>query len=121
MISLNDQRGKVILLDFWIKNCGPCIESVPHLNSLKEKFKSSNFEIISINSYDTKEEVNWFCNKHKSNYEVLLNGKEVAEKYGVSGFPAFFIIDKTGRIIFSHSGFGNSVNSAIEKVIKDAL
>lgn len=74
-ISLNELRGKVVLLDFWIKNCGPCIQSVPHLNYLKAKFKNEKFTLISINSYDSKEDVIWFCNKFKVKYPVLLNGK----------------------------------------------
>jgi peroxiredoxin len=120
-ISLNNLKGKVILLDFWIKNCGPCIESVPHLNKLKDKFQNNNFELLSINSYDSKEDIKWFFDKHKIKYTILMNGKDVAEKYGVSGFPSFFIIDKTGKIIYSREGFEDSVQSEIEAIIKNAL
>lgn len=120
-ISLSDLKGKVILLDFWIKNCGPCIQSVPHLNELKKKYKSKDVEIISINSYDSKEDVNWFYKKYKIDYTVLLNGKGVAAKYGVNAFPTFFIIDKTGKIIYSKAGFNESVQAEVEKVIKQVL
>jgi len=121
MLQLHELKGNVILIDFWIKNCGPCILSVPHLNELKEKFKNQNLKIISINAYDSKEEVQWFYEKHKINYTVLLNGKDIAEQYGVSGFPAFFIIDKSGKIIFSQAGFNDSDQSAIESIIKKSL
>jgi thiol-disulfide isomerase/thioredoxin len=121
VVSLSDLKGQVILLDFWIKNCGPCIQSVPHLNELQNKFKNEDFKIISINSYDSKEDVNWFCNKHKVNYPVLLNGKSIADKYGVSGFPAFFIIDKTGKIIYAHVGYSESTQLEVERVIDAAL
>jgi thiol-disulfide isomerase/thioredoxin len=121
ILSLTDLKGNVILLDFWIKNCGPCIQSVPHLNELQDKFKGKNFKIISINSYDSREDVSWFCNKHKTNFSVLLNGKEVAEKYGVNGFPTFFIIDKEGKIIYSGAGYDKSIQSEVEHVIEKAL
>lgn len=121
MISLSDLKGKVILLDFWIKNCGPCIQSVPHLNELHNKFKGNDFQIVGINSYDSKEDVSWFCNKHKISYPVLLHGKAVAEEYGVSGFPTFFVIDKTGKIIYSSTGYEAAVQSEVEQVIKNAL
>ncbi len=120
-IALSDLKGQVILLDFWIKNCGACIRSVPHLNELQKKFKNKNFKLISINSYDSKEEVNWFSNKHKVNYPVLLNGNSVAEKYGVSGFPTFFIIDKAGKIIYSKAGYDVSTQSEVERIISAAL
>lgn len=120
-LSLNDLRGKVILLDFWIKNCGACIQSVQHLNKLEDKFKDKTFKIISINSYDPIEDVSWFCKKHNIKFPVLLNGKEVAEKYGVNGFPAFFIIDKEGKIIYSNAGYNKSIESEVELIIEKAL
>ena len=121
LISLSDLKGKVVLLDFWIKSCAPCIESVPHLNDLQNLFKDKDFKIISINSYDSKEDVKSFCQKHKVDYTVLLNGKEIAEKYGVCGFPTFFIIDNTGKIIYSHAGYETSLQLKIEQIIKNAL
>lgn len=119
--SLSNLKGKVILLDFWIKNCGSCILSVPHLNKLLERFQNMDFELISINSYDSKGDVGKFFNKHKIKYPVLLNGKTIAENYGVSAFPTFFVIDKSGKIIYSQTGFDESSTSKIEKIIKKAL
>lgn len=120
-ISLSELKGQVILLDFWIKNCGPCIQSVPHLNELQSKFKDKNFKLISINAYDSKEDINWFCNKYKANYSVLLNGKSVAEKYGVSAFPTFFIIDKAGKIIYATAGYNAVTQYEVERIIAGAL
>lgn len=120
-LSLSEFRGKVILLDFWIKNCGPCILSVPHLNKLQDKFNKNDFELLSVNAYDSKEEVGKFINKHNIKYQILIDGKTVAEKYGVSGFPALFIIDKSGKIIHSQFGFNESTISTIEDIIKTKL
>lgn len=106
------------MLDFWIKNCGPCIQSVPHLNNLQSKFKNKEFSLVSINSYDSKEDVIWFCDKFKVNYPVLLNGKSVAEEYGVSGFPSIILIDKKGKIFYSTAGFDQL---EIEKLILNVL
>lgn len=120
-VSLTDFKGQVVLVDFWIKNCGPCIQSVPHLNELQNKFKGEKFKIISINSYDSRSEVGWFCNKHKVDYPVLLDGKAVAEKYGVNGYPVFFIIDKRGKVIYANAGYDETLQSEIEKIIRNEL
>lgn len=120
-LSLDKLKGKVILLDFWIKNCRPCVLSVPHLNKLQKKFENMDFELISINSYDSKEEVGKFFDKNKVNYPVLLNGKEIATSYGVNAFPTFFIIDKSGKIIYSQAGFEETTTSKIEEIIEYAL
>jgi thiol-disulfide isomerase/thioredoxin len=53
-ISLSNLKGKVILLDFWFKNCGPCIESVPHLNAINKKFSDKKFEVLGVNTWDSK-------------------------------------------------------------------
>lgn len=117
-VTLNDFKGDIVLLDFWIKNCGPCIESVPHLNALQEEFKHQPFQILSINSYDTKENIKWFCNKYKPYYNILMNGKDVAEKYGVWGFPTVVLIDKQGKILYSSPSFDQS---KVESLIREAL
>jgi len=121
MVALDDLKGKVVLVDFWIKNCGPCIASVPHLNELQKKFADKNFEIMSINSYDPEKDIKWFCDKHKVAYNVLLNGKEVAQRYGVSAFPTMFVIDKKGKIIYAAAGYDETIEKKIEQSVADAL
>ena len=116
-VSLSRLKGKVILLDFWFKNCGPCIESVPHLNAINEKFKNKKFEILSINTWDSKKDISWFCNKHQVTYKVLMNGKELSEKYGVNLFPTIILIDKEGKVLYS----GGFDKSKIETLIEKAL
>jgi len=117
-ISLGNLKGKVVLLDFWIKNCGPCIKSIPDLNALRDRFKDKKFEIIGINSYDAKEDVSWFCNKHQPNYKIVLQGKAVAEKYSVNSFPTVVLINKEGKVVFSGEGLNKS---EMEKMIEKAL
>ncbi len=121
IVSLTDLKGKVILLDFWIKNCGACIESSPHLNDLQTKFGKTGFEIVSINSYDSKEDVNWFCNKYDIKYPVVINGEAVAKNYGVSAFPTFLLINKAGKIIYVQDGYDSSVKREIERLIQNSL
>ncbi len=116
-VSLSGLKGKVVLLDFWFKNCGPCIESVPHLNAINDKFKNKKFEVLSINTWDSQKDIAWFCNKHRVTYKVLMNGNDVAEKYGVNLFPTIILIDKEGEVLYS----GGFDQSKIEKVIENAL
>lgn len=116
-VSISQLKGKVVLLDFWFKNCGPCIASVPHLNAITEKFKNKNFEILGINTWDSKQDITWFSNKHQIAYKVLMNGKELAEKYGINAFPTLILIDKEGTILYS----GDFDQPKIEALIEKAL
>jgi len=116
-ISLFELKGKVVLLDFWFKNCGPCIESVPHANAINKKFKNKKFEILGINTWDSKKDIGWVCNKHGVDYKVLMNGKDLSENYGVNFFPTVILIDKEGKVLYS----GGFDQSKIEKLIVRAL
>lgn len=117
-VELNSLKGRVVLLDFWIKNCGPCIKSIPFLNALTKKYNNKKFEIVGINSYDAQKDISWFCDKHKPNYRIVMQGKTVAEKYGVPGFPTVVLIDKGGKVLYASSGVDEE---KIEKMIQSAL
>jgi thiol-disulfide isomerase/thioredoxin len=116
--TLSGLHEQVVLLDFWIRNCGPCISSVPEINALKAKFAGKPFKILSINAYDLKKDIESFYIKHHINYDVLMLGRETAEKYGVPGFPTIVLINKEGKVIYSSVGFDKS---AIEQQIVSAL
>lgn len=116
-LSLSSLRGKVILLDFWFKNCSPCIESVPHLNAIKTKYSNSKFEVLGINTWDTKKDIAWFCNKHQVAYTILMQGKDLAERYGIDAFPTMVLISKEGKVLY----VGGLEQSKIEALIEKAL
>lgn len=118
-ISLNDLKGKVVLIEFWIKNCSNCIASIPFLNEIQEKFKKDDFVLLGINSYDSTEKIDEFYKKYGLKYQVLTNGDLVAKDYGVYAFPTIIIIDKSGKIIYVENE--KSDRSQIESQIKKNL
>jgi thiol-disulfide isomerase/thioredoxin len=106
------------MLDFWIRTCGPCLASFPHLNELQQKFGNNSFELLSINTEDKKENIAFFYNKFKPRYKMLFGAETLAEEYGIPAYPAIIILDKSGKIIYTAMGFDQQ---AIEKVIKANL
>jgi thiol-disulfide isomerase/thioredoxin len=114
---LQQYKGKPLLVEFWIKNCGVCIQSAPALNRLQQKYGGSKINIVAINAYDNLEDVTAFCNKQKVSYTVLLNGRQTAASYGVNGYPAFFLLDAAGKIIYAAEGFGTAVEKELEEMI----
>ena len=119
-ISLSSFNGKVVLLDFWIINCGSCIAAIPQLNALQEKYGKENFEVISINVYDAKEPLLKYQKKHQVMYPILTDGKKVGNDYGVYAYPSVFILDKTGKII--HNDYVKDKDlKQLEEIIKTEL
>ncbi|MBX3256613.1 MAG: TlpA family protein disulfide reductase [Chitinophagaceae bacterium] len=113
--SLYGYRGKLVMLDFWIKSCGPCLASFPYLNELQERFGTDKFQILSINTEDGIEDIAFFYNKHKPLYKMLFKGKMLAENYGVQAYPTVIILDKTGKIIYSNGLDRHTIENIIEQ------
>jgi peroxiredoxin len=102
--SISSFTGNVVLLEFWIKDCGHCIEDVPELNALFDKYKGRNFKLLAVNTHDTKEMINLFVKNHKVKYDILTGAKEIDKDYGIDGFPAMVLIDKNGKVIYAAYG-----------------
>ena len=95
-----------MLLDFWATWCRPCINAMPHIQTLFEIYKEDDVVVLGVNSWEReKEKVTPFLKEHKITYRILLDSKdEVIGEYGVSGIPTFYIIDKKGIIRYSYTG-----------------
>jgi thiol-disulfide isomerase/thioredoxin len=101
LATLSQFKTKVVLVEFWISQCGFCIAAVPKLNLLADKYKGKDFKLIGINAHDSAEIINLFQQANKPRYDLLTSGAETAKAYGVDGFPMFVLIDKTGKVIYS--------------------
>lgn len=121
LISLSDQKGKFVLVDFWASWCGPCRTEYPYLKSAYAKYKDKNFEIIGI-SIDDKKDL--WLNAIKSNgFEWIqlsdLKGRDnaVAKAYGIAAIPQNFLIDPAGKIIAKNLR-GKELEEKLAEVIR---
>jgi thiol-disulfide isomerase/thioredoxin len=116
-LSLNNLKGKVVLLEFWIKNCGYCIEAVPKLNTLIKKYNNKKFQVVGINAYDTREDIASFYKRNNPTFKTVNDNGKVTNDYGVEGFPTVVLIDKKGVVLYS----GNYDQRQLDNLIKNAL
>ena len=122
-VSLSDYKGELVLIDFFYKSCYPCMLALPALQNLHEKYNDKGLKLIGIDPYDTKEkdDIDNFLAKRGVTYTVLLGGKDIAKEYHVSSYPTIYLIDKKGKILFSHVGYGDGTEEKLEEVIKQNL
>ena len=112
-----DLNGKIVLMEFWIKNCGYCMLAFPEIKELQEKY-GKKIEIISINAYEKKSEIDFFYNREKPKYQMLYNGEKFANSLGIYAYPASIILDKDGKVIYTSRGFDKE---KVEQLLKEIL
>lgn len=90
--------AKPTFVNFWFTNCIPCIEELPALNELKEKYRDS-INFVSV-TFDDDKKVSYFLTKHKFDFIHIVDAKKLIDSLGVSGFPKSFLLDKNQKIQF---------------------
>ena len=98
---------------------------LPRLQPLYETYKDQGFNVVVVDGKRQTDLAKEFIAKHGLTYTALENGEGDAEvvrsTFMVSGYPTSFLIDREGRIMFSHMGFeaGDEVHLAedIERLL----
>jgi peroxiredoxin len=123
-ISLEDLKGKVVLLDFWGTWCPPCVASLPALRSLNKKFtKSEKFVLLGISSDGDEDKWSNFIVKEEMVWPQFLDRQRAVHRaFKVNKFPTYILLDHEGVIRFRTSGMSfereAELSRAIEKQIK---
>jgi len=123
-VSLDAMRGKVVLLNFWATWCGACRSEMPSLECLYRDFSSySDFALLTVSTGERgKRSVEQFVAENSYDFPVLLDTENTASSaYGVSGLPSTFVIDRDGRIVWSHAGALDWSNSSLRDPLKKLL
>jgi peroxiredoxin len=104
-VSLSEQRGKVVILDFWATWCAPCEIQMPVLDALWEHVDREEWMIIgiSVDQVPANEVVAWVAERG-FRYPIALGDPDLAMRYGVIGYPTLVVIDPQGRIFERHTG-----------------
>jgi peroxiredoxin len=106
-ITLSQFKGKIVFLNFWATWCPPCIEEIPSINKLNEKISRDDFVILAVNIDQTgMDNIREFAKSKGMKFPVLLDPKShvAAGKYGITGVPETFLIDRNGIIIERYIG-----------------
>jgi peroxiredoxin len=100
-VKLSGYRGKVVFLNIWATWCPPCQEEMPSMESLYQRLKGREFEMLAV-SIDREGEkvVRPFAAKYRLTFPVLLDpDSKTYQLYGLTGVPESFIVDKSGVVI----------------------
>jgi peroxiredoxin len=121
-LRLHEQRGQVVLVNFWATWCGPCREEMPHLNRLYEKYRASGFVLLGVNVDDDTRNAAGVAAKLGIRFPVLPDtDKKVSRLYALSAMPSTVLIDKDGRVRHVHRGYKDGVEATYDQQIRELL
>jgi len=120
-VSLAEQKGKVVLVDFWATWCGPCRAAIPNLVRMYNEYKDQGLVVLGISLDQEKDALPKFIKDYNITYPILYGNQQIARAYEVQSIPTLVIFDKKGKIAFREVGFSDENITTLEQKIKDAL
>ena len=94
--SFSDYKGKLLVINFWYINCGPCIIEMPYLNDLVNKYQNEDVQFLAL-SFDTVPDIKSFLQKTEFIYEHGSISRSLMYDFTPVS-PGHFIVDKDGII-----------------------
>jgi thiol-disulfide isomerase/thioredoxin len=102
-VSLESLKGKILYIDIWATWCKPCLQQLPAMKELEEKYRDSNVQFVSISVDQDKDKEKWarMIQEKEMKGLQLFAGKSTSfsQDYKVSSIPRFVIIGKNGELI----------------------
>ena len=121
-IRLHDLKGHPILIDFFYKSCLPCIDALPVIEGLNEKYNTRGLLVMGLDSFDKNgKSLTDFLKDRNIRYPVMLDGAVTNDAYHVTRYPTLYLLDKEGRVLFSQVGVGADDEKKLDELIRQNL
>ena len=121
-LRLQEQRGRVVMINFWATWCGPCKRELPQLNRLYAKYRASGFVLLGVNVDDDARNAAAVAARLGVQFPVLFDSaKTVSRLYDLSAMPSSVLIDRDGRVRYVHLGYKDGYEDGYERQIAELL
>ena len=121
-LRLQEQRGQVVMINFWATWCGPCRQEMPHLTRLYEKYRASGFVLLGVNVDDDTRTAADLAAKLGIKFPVLLDtDKAVSRQYDLATMPSTVLIDRDGKVRYVHRGYLSGYEDVYDKQVRELL
>lgn len=113
---LSDQRGKIVLVNFWASWCGPCRAEMPLFTTARGAL-GDDVVMVGVNIWDTESDARAFLQTYQVNYPTGPDtGERIGVDYGVSGVPETYVVDPEGNLVAYLPGAASSLRQLQDMV-----
>jgi thiol-disulfide isomerase/thioredoxin len=101
-VDISSYRGKVLLIDFWATNCPPCLEELPHMKRLYEKYHPRGLEILGISLDVHQKTVVEFQRDRKIPWRLMMieaSAGSLRQPYKVASIPSVYLVNRAGKVV----------------------
>ncbi|TIH18001.1 TlpA family protein disulfide reductase [Marinifilum sp. JC120] len=119
---ITNNKGKVVLINFWATWCPPCRAEIPELIELRKKFSDDELVMISVSVDESSDLVDEFMLKEgEFNYPVYFAAEDVGGAFRIQSIPRTMLYDPSGQRVFDKEGSypGTMFERYINKMLKD--
>jgi peroxiredoxin len=121
-MRLAEQRGRVVMINFWATWCGPCRQEMPQLSKLYDKYRASGFVLFGVNVDDDVRNATEVAAKLAVSFPVLLDtDKTVSKLYDLSTMPSTVLVDRDGKVRYVHRGYLTGYEDTYERQVREML
>ncbi len=119
---LEEQKGKIVVLDFWASWCGPCLQTMPQVDKVAREYADRKVMLVAVNLEERPERIRAALDRLQLSMPVALDvDGRVAEKYGATAIPQTVVVDPQGKVarLFVGGGarFDEQLRAALEAVV----
>lgn len=121
-ISTDALKGKILVVDFWATWCGPCMQMVPHMVEMNQKYGAKGLQIIGISLDEDRAAMLQITKQKGMTWPEYFDGtgwdNKFWKQYGANGIPFTVLVSPQGKVLYAgHPAAG--LDGAIEKAFKD--
>ena len=121
-LKLEEQRGQIILINFWASWCGPCRKEMPVLQSLHQKYQDLGVAVWGVNVEQENQAGRDFLADLNLSFPIFFDQTNTISKtYQVEAMPTTVIVDRDGKVRYIFRGYKDGYEKKYAKAIKKLI
>jgi thiol-disulfide isomerase/thioredoxin len=120
-IQLSSLRGRIVLMEIWATWCGPCRFSTPALDVIHRKYRDRGVTALLVNHGEEPEAIRKWAGKRFAAPILVDRQQSASALYQAYALPTLVVIDREGRMVWRHEGYGGGLEAQLKIVLEEML